>query len=488
MNSLQDNPHFTAYALGELSGEEARAMHEMLASTPAAAHELEQIEAVTDALRHGAPIPLARLTHEQRHAVLHPANLPRRIQPMMPRAPRKPAPQLFWPVMGTLAKIAAVATLTGAAFFAGWSFAPDMRTAAEQGSPAPKPDAPAAPQLAATAEKAAPRTLPAPVPKVAAVSVPAPAPQVVTAAVEKKEVEVVAVPTAPVPTPVPAPAVPEVAVVKTAPAPASAAKSAAPAAAPAQGFAMTSGRGLFVSTTKQASDQYSLHPAQLRPPLPAKPKGEIFASPAPAAAMQEKTETKPERPSLYIHSWKAEVASCPWNPAHRLMRVVIQLPADQSAVLASDTAFPVQVSFDQANVKQFRMLCERHLAAAERRSAGSHVLWYEFQPNGTGDNARQVATVTLPNSHFTSQTVGPFDSSKLQVIDRGYSLLNAREDFVFETSVVGFGLLLRGADHIGTLNHDLVLNLAKQAQGADTSGERTRFIHLVQDARRAAGL
>ena len=138
------------------------------------------------------------------------------------------------------------------------------------------------------------------------------------------------------------------------------------------------------------------------------------------------------------------------------------------------------------------MLCERHLVAAELRSAGTHVLWYEFQPNGSSevsrDGGRQIATVMLPNAHFTSQTVGPFDSSKLQVIDRGYSLQNAREDFVFETSVVGFGLLLRGADHLGGLNHDLVLNLARQSQGADGNGERARFIRLVQDAQHAAGL
>jgi hypothetical protein len=84
--------------------------------------------------------------------------------------------------------------------------------------------------------------------------------------------------------------------------------------------------------------------------------------------------------------------------------------------------------------------------------------------------------------------VGPFDSSKLQIMDRGYSLQNAREDFVFETSVVGFGLLLRGAEQLGALNHELVLNLANQSKGADSNGERGRFIRLVQDAKLAAGL
>jgi anti-sigma factor RsiW len=116
----QDNPHFTAYALGELSAEEAREFHEVLATTPSAAHELEQIEAVTDALRQGAPIPLSRLTHEQRHAVLHPANMPRRIQPMLPRQPAKrTSRQAFWPVMGAVVKVTAVVTLSGAAFLTG---------------------------------------------------------------------------------------------------------------------------------------------------------------------------------------------------------------------------------------------------------------------------------------------------------------------------------------------------------------------------------
>jgi len=462
----QDNPHFTAYALGELSAEEARVLHETLATTPAAAHELEQIEAVTDALRHGAPIPQSRLTHEQRHAVLHPANLPRRIQPLMPRKPAGRPQQAFWPVMGTLLKAAAVVTLTGAAFFAGWSFSPVVQDAAQIVATPPKAKSPveSAVKPSPVVEKpaVAPVVAAAPVKKVEST------PEKITAsaapALVKEVKEAVAV-KAPAPAPVVA------------------------AVTPNLGFVMPAGRGAFASTTKQTSDQFSLRPAQIKPALP-KPQGQVFASPQ---SPNVKPDAKPARAAeLYIHSWKAEVAACPWNPANRLLRVVIQVPADQPAVLTADESFPLQITFDAANVKQFRMLCERHLAAAELRSAGTHVIWYEFQPNGSvetaRDSGRQIATVMLPNARFTSQTVGPFDSSKLQVIDRGYSLQNAREDFVFETSVLGFGLLLRGADQVGGLNHDLVLELAKQAKGADASGERARFIRLVQDARRVAGL
>ncbi|MCB1275714.1 YfbK domain-containing protein [Prosthecobacter sp.] len=476
----QDNPHFTAYALGELSAEEARALHEVLATTPAAMHELEQIEAVTDALRQGAPIPQSRLTHEQRHAVLHPSKLPRRIQPMMPRKPAARPRQVFWPVMGSVLKIAAVVSLTGAAFFAGWSFSPVVKDAAQAVVVSSKPNPPVETvvKLLQPVEKTAP------------------APMVVADVPAKSEPKPVAVPQKPEPAPAPAkavaqakpaPVVKEVVVIETAPAVAT--RTSVAAGSPNLGFTMPAGRTAFVSTTKQATDQFSLHPAQIKP-APPKSKGQVFASPK---STNSKSEAKPAKVSdLFIHSWKAEVADCPWNPANRLLRVVIQLPADQAAVLSSDTAFPLEVTFDQANVKQFRMLCERHLAATELRSAGTHVLWYEFQPNGTGDiprdSGRQVATVILPNARFTSQAVGPFDSSRLQVIDRGYSLQNAREDFVFETSVVGFGLLLRGEDQLGSLNHGLVLNLAKQAKGADAGGERARFIRLVQDAQRATGL
>jgi hypothetical protein len=73
-------------------------------------------------------------------------------------------------------------------------------------------------------------------------------------------------------------------------------------------------------------------------------------------------------------------------------------------------------------------------------------------------------------------------------MDRNQSWQTAREDFVFESSVVGFGMLLRGIPETSKLNHQLVLDLATKARGADPTGEHARFIRLVQDAKLAAGL
>jgi hypothetical protein len=456
----QDNPHFTAYALGELDASQAREIHDTLRAHSAAAHELEQIEAVTDALRHGAPIPNARLTPDQRHAVLHPSNLPRFVQPMMPRPAPVKKPAVVWNTFGRVLKAAAVITLTSGAFLLGWQMhQPTETTLATTITPtapepvkpqtkpvevveAPKAPAPKAEVIVVKAPEAAPKVEKAPV---VVVEAPKPAPVVVTKIVEA-------------PKPAPQPAL-------------------------TLGFTMPRSLPAFASTSKEPGSRYTLNPALIRP-APVKKAGEAFASPVTA-----KPNEKPVKASeLLIHSWQAEVATCPWNASHRLLRLVLQLPANQTAVTStSEAAFPMQVAFDPLAVKQFRLLGERHIAAPQLDQAGTHVVWYEFEPNGKPSPAsRQIATLTVPNTRFTQKAVGPFDDSKLQVLDRGFTLDNARDDFLFESAVVGFGMLMRGTPQIGSLDHELVLSLASRAKSE--SPERSRFIKLVQDVQKAAGL
>ncbi|MBE7498557.1 MAG: DUF3520 domain-containing protein [Verrucomicrobiaceae bacterium] len=477
----QDNPQFTAYALGELDFGQAREIHDELQTNSAAAHELEHIEAVTDALRHGAPIPLARLTPEQRHAVLHPTHLPRRMQPMMPRKPA-PRPQpVFWTGMGHLLKAAAVITLTGGAFLAGWRMQPQQSGLAEV--KAPKPPLPQPVPVEPMVERQ----------PVVVVEAPAPAPEKVAAPAPK--------PLTPAPVVVaaapPAPEKPKAAAAIEKPQssqPVEVAESLKPVpAAVGLGFSMPRGAAAaFANTTRQPTAQYSLQPSLVRPPAPRRDP-QVMASPVKPGT---KVEEKPAKASdLLLYSWQSEIASCPWNPAHRLLRIVIQLPANQAPVISStDARFPMEITFDAGAVKQFRLLCERHLPAADLSRAGTHVVWYEFQPNGaveSRESGRQIATVTVPKARFAVQPVGPFggtDSSRLRVLDRGYTLQNAREDFIFETAVVGFGLLMRGAEQTGSLNHDMVLDLATRAKGGDGPNDRSRFIKLVQDAQKVVGL
>ena len=479
MTPPSDTPELTAYALGELQPLQAAEVHDLLAACPAATHELEQIEAVTDALRHGAPIPQERLRPEQRHAVLRPTQLPRRLAPLAPRAlPVKRRPGGAWSALPGLLKAAAVLTLAGTAYFIGRhtdplpADSPSLAAATPAAVPAPAP-AGNAPRL--TFAQPVPEARLATIPSATPSATPAPAPTP-----EKPPVIVHR------PNPPAAPAVAVVAPKAAAPAPAAASRQ--PAAAPTL-LALTTPAASqeFVNASRQPEDQFALRPAGIRPRPVQAAKGTLFASPAPAATAAAEPRVKARTPDLYIHSWRAEVASCPWNSSHRLLRVVIQLPADQPAATTQET-YPLKVSFDPNRVRQYRQLCERHQPAAELRSAGTHVVWYEFQPNGSLDGSRTVATATLPGAKFTTQTVGPFDSTRLSIQDRGLAWQAAREEFIFDSSVVGFGLLLRGAQHAPGLDHTLVLKLAEAGKGADAGGERARFIRLVTEAKKAAGL
>ncbi len=474
-----DTSELTAYALGELQAHQATEIHRLLSDCPAATSELEQIEAVTDALRQYAPIPQERLNPEQRHAVLRPTAIPRRMTPMQPRQPAR-KPSSLWPVISTVLKAAAVITVTGFAYWLGrqtdlGSSAPVMAEIETKTIPA-KVEAPHKPEVVVAAPKPKPaavlvKTEPA-APIVAEVKA-APAPK----SFEKAPVTVIAPSQAPAPTPKV-----EVVVVAT--------KNTPPVPGAPVAVTRPNAELAFVSTGKQEIDQFAIRPADIRPaPVKVNPK-ELMASPAPLQAPKAAADAKPRTAAeLYIHAWRSEVASCPWNPATRLLRVTIQLPPNQPAADSAST-FPLQVAFDRRYVREFRRLCERHTAAAEMTTSGTQTVWYEFQP--VSDEAirtnRPVATVTLEKGRFTMPSVGPFDGSKLAVLDRGTSWQSAREDFLFESAVVGFGMLLRGDHRSPSLNHEIVLSLAEKAKGSDASGERARFIREVGHARQAAGL
>jgi hypothetical protein len=471
-----DTSELTAYALGELQAHQATDIHRLFTDCPAATSELEQIEAVTDALRQYAPIAQERLKPEQRHAVLHPVQMPRRMAPMQPRQPAR-KPSSFWPVMGGLLKAAAVVTLTGFAYWTGrhTDLGSSAVTVAEVEKDTPhasnKTEPVKQPELVSSTPALNPesplQTKSAPPAPIVAEVKPAPA--------EKIPVVVIA------------PEIP-----KTAPTPKEVIVVSKPKAAPVIPVAVTRPNAelAFVSTSKQEVDQFAIRPADIRPaPVKVNPK-ELMASPAPLQSPKSVAEPKPRTASeLYIHAWRSEVASCPWNSATRLLRVTIQLPPNQPATEFA-TTFPLQVAFDRRYVREFRRLCERHTAASDMTTSGTQTVWYEFQP--ISDEAirtgRPVATVTLEKGRFTMPSVGPFDGSKLAVLDRGASWQAAREDFLFESAVVGFGMLLRGDHRSPALNHQVVLSLAEKSRGNDASGERARFIREVGHARQAAGL
>lgn len=469
MTSLaSDTSELTAYTLGELNPQQAGEIHDLLVKCPAALTELEQIEAVTDALRQHAPLLNDRLQPEQRHAVLHPVNLPRRVAPMMPR-PIVKKPSSGWPILNGLLKAAALFTVTGAAYWAG-----------QQNRPA-EPVVAVQPPVQVSPIEVKKDSLSAPEPEIKPVSVAVAAPKpepINTTAPQVAQMEKPQV----IETPKAAPVAPRtedrvvVGVVSKTPAPKAIVR-------PTQDIA-------FVSTSRQEADELALRPAQFRPaPVKTSPD-QNFASTAPvASAPATKSEAKARASEIYIHSWKAETASCPWNKKTRLLRVTLQLPADQPAATTAQH-FPLSVRFDRRHVREFRRLTERHLPASELRSAGTQTVWYEYQPVSEDIQAagKPIATITLDKIRFTTQTVGPFDGSKLNVLDRGTAWESAREDYLFEAAVVGLGMLLKGDHQSPGLNHQLIQTLAEKSHGSSPARERSRLLKPLAELRSAAGL
>jgi len=462
MNS-NDHPDLTAFALGELDAEHSEAMAQWIAENPSARAEADATTTLGERLRHTAPPANLRLHSQQRAALL---NGPQRVRQLVAAASQgsKRRPSTLRLIVSSVGRIAAAAALIIGGFLAGTHFANRHAPALASTKPAPEPTKTKSPSTGPITPFRAKEI----VPPVVAESTPAPAPVVVAKA-----------PTAPAPKA----AAPAPLIVAEAP-PVVAKESAKPV--------MPQTRVLdepFVSTSKVTLAHASLLPSETR-----------FVGPksdATAAAAKVPVSTKPiepaartKQPELRIHSWKAEVASCPWNETHRLVRLTLQIPSEQES---PTTRYPVQVTFDPNYVRSFRQLSQRTIAASAATAPAFHILWYEFMPNGQATNAtreaKMIGSVTIPNALFTTPAAGPFDSTRLQIVDRGTAWTAAREDFLFETAVAGFGLLLRGENPSPALNHSLVLKLAQHAAiDDDRTGERAKFIKLVEDARQMAGL
>ena len=58
----------------------------------------------------------------------------------------------------------------------------------------------------------------------------------------------------------------------------------------------------------------------------------------------------------------------------------------------------------------------------------------------------------------------------------------------FAAGVAAFGQLLRGETHMGSFTYDDVIELTKDARGADEFGYRSEFLNLVRLAKSAKAM
>lgn len=483
--SMEDETRITRYLLGECDAQEEAFIRGELEHDPVAAAEARKVEMAIRALREGAVVPDFKLTPAQRRSILQPA-APARV--LLTSSATRPLPakksSVLLDTLYHLGRVAAVIALAVGAFLLGQKVQrPASSGTSELAQSKGSSNEHAAIQPVQEAETSTLMHEPK-----AAVSSP-------VTADAKPDPEPAKAKVQPSPAPVDQPQ--EATFTATpAPAPKEKVSGAKPAASPpaVRSFTVSPKSYAFANASREPKSEFVLHPGEIRP-APPKTKQPVFAKPLDPGQKPKPAATPPKlaKPPIYVHSWRSDVAACPWNPGHRLMRVVIQVPANQPAAESKDFSYPLQVEFDPHHVRDYRLLCERHIEAPDLDRAGTHILWYEFSPNGApakfaSVSDKPVATLSLPGVRFTTQTVGPFDESRLIVEDPGLPWGKVRDDFAYESAVVGFGLLLRSAGQTGSLNHDLVLKLAREARGESPHAERDRFIKLVEDAQKAAGL
>jgi hypothetical protein len=477
----EDHPDLTRFALDELPTADSAALNDVLAQQPTLQAEVTAIQELALQLRAQAPLHDLRLTPQQRQRVLQgPIAKPTAARPRPQQGGLAPK-RGTWSLLGAVTRIAAMVALLLSTFWLGFSIKewqePERLTDAE---PAIEPSTALAvvtdlaenPQSTAAAEPSVQKELAA---APTATEIP-PTPQAPPASTDSLA------------TAAPAPLPPEVnlAVAEIAPPE----PKSPPSLASSLGITEPSAAFDFINASRRSNDTLALQPKRIRPPAPAASKN-LQAKPlapgnkpGPAAAPRGK-------PDLFVHAWRSEVASCPWNADHRLLRITVQLPSDQEAAQIGDHTYPLDITFDPNNVREFRRLCSRHYPSPETGHAGKLVVWYEFQPNGspaeTHGNGKHIANVRLAAAKFTTQAVGPFDTTQVQVLDRGLRWQQAREDFVFESAQVGLHLLMDGTPKIGQLNHQLVMQLAEHPQTADTDGSRAYFVKTLREVQKLTG-
>lgn len=465
-----DTPDITAYALGELNPDEAAKVRQLMAKSPEARAEYDSIQQTIGVLKKAPALPKRSLNPRQRETVLamgQPIARQGKIIPFSTPVTKSANP--FWQV----AKIAAAVAVTSGAFYTGQKSAsqttlvtvaavkPETEPASVENSVPQNPSSPMASEPAMTMQNLITQEQP----------------MVITnnensTLLVKENVDTP--PVSPVNTaPIPAP--------KAADQPA--AQIAAVKPIPS---GQTSLKAFNLTSTSQES-LIAIHPKMIRPE-PVVFAGVVLSSPAPLKAKPDGPRKPELQPALVVHSWKAEIASCPWDSSRRLMRFVAQIPVDQAAVESNEADYNLSVKFDPALVQGYRLVTEKHMQPSKGGTQATRFAWYEIIPT-KAFNASSNKPVTLGTLDIVQPRGSNLPSSgPLKLVDRGQGWNDAREDFVFETAMVGFSLLLQGSENIGGLNHKLVLDLAEKTKGEDPKGERAKFIQVVKQARQVIGL
>lgn len=175
----------------------------------------------------------------------------------------------------------------------------------------------------------------------------------------------------------------------------------------------------------------------------------------------------------------------------------------------------LQVEFNPARVKTYRLLGYENrvlenwefnddtrdageLGAGHNVTALYELELYDAPLAIRTDDALKYQDLTLSASvpahevltiHFRYKRPKEEESHLMEAIleDEHKSFEMTSENLRFASAVAGFGLMLRNSAYKGTLTYLMITDLAKDALGTDTNGERKEFLELVRRMESLAG-
>jgi Ca-activated chloride channel family protein len=193
-------------------------------------------------------------------------------------------------------------------------------------------------------------------------------------------------------------------------------------------------------------------------------------------------------------------------------KVLVEQAGGTLHAIAKDVK--IQVEFNPARVAGYRLLGYENRLLRDRDFADDHkdageigaghtvTALYEVVPAGRPVPAPEETDLKYQETVPTAASGGAetltvklrwkapdADASVLSehpLVDGGLGLAEADPELRFAAAVAAFGMILRGSEHRGLANHDLVLELATEALGADPHGWRREFLDLVAKARSLA--
>ena len=210
---------------------------------------------------------------------------------------------------------------------------------------------------------------------------------------------------------------------------------------------------------------------------------------------------------------RTEISDCPWQPEHRLARVVLKAKdaatGEDVPVVAEDMR--VRVEFNPGRVTSYRLIgyenrvmVEGSNPADERhdiKAGYTLTVLYEIVPTGADSRFGDIPAARLKYQEpakltpfartdelFTVSLMyrSPEDPLVKMVdvaaIDQNLRLADASGDFKFAAAVAQFGLLLMDSPAKGGAAYDSVRALANEAIAVQPSEQRAQFLRLVDQA------